>query len=168
MKEINIRKAPQITSPNPLTLICTEKPDGCVNLAPVSFVSYLAFNPPIMGFAMGQKSYTGQRVRETGKAVITVPGTALAEAAMSCGSCSGRDTDKAGKFGIELASLPDSSIRIPADTALALTVSLKETVEVGDHYLYICNVDKVYSDDTKEPLFAWNGYSCLAPAQKKA
>lgn len=38
-------------------------------------------------------------------------------------------------------------------------MTLKEYIEVGDHYLYICNVDNVYGDKNKEALFAWNGYS---------
>ena len=42
---------------------------------------------------------------------------------------------------------------------------LKEYHEGGDHYLYICNVEQVYGDETEEALFAWNGYSQLRPAK---
>lgn len=167
MNEITIGKAPVLTSPNPLVMVCTGKPDGSTNIAPVSFVTYLSFNPPIIGFAMGRASYTGLRIRETGKAIITVPGSSLKEAVTGCGSTSGRNTDKAARFGIELTGLADSGIKIPTDTRLAFVVTLGQQVEVGDHYLYICNVDKIYGDETKEALFAWNGYSKAAPAQEK-
>ena len=113
MNEITIGKAPVLTSPNPLVMVCTEKPDGSTNIAPVSFVTYLSFNPPVIGFAMGQTSYTGERIRETGKAIITVPGSSLKEAVTGCGSTSGRNTDKAARFGIELTGLADSSIKFP-------------------------------------------------------
>lgn len=33
MNKINIGNAPAYTSPNSMTLICTEKPDGSTNLA---------------------------------------------------------------------------------------------------------------------------------------
>ena len=33
MNKINISNAPVYTSPNSMTLICTEKPDGSTNLA---------------------------------------------------------------------------------------------------------------------------------------
>ena len=46
MKELNIMEATVLTSPNPLTLICSKKEDGSTNLAPICFVSYLSFNPP--------------------------------------------------------------------------------------------------------------------------
>ena len=48
MKELNIMEATVLTSPNPLTLICSKKEDGSTNLAPICFVSYLSFNPPIV------------------------------------------------------------------------------------------------------------------------
>lgn len=167
MKEINIGKATEFTSPNPLTFICSEKPDGTTNIAPVSFVSYLSFNPPMVGFAMGKAAYTGERVRETGKVIITVPGNSLREAVMSCGSSSGRNTNKVKKFGIKLTEVPGCSIKIPADTKLALVAKLNQTVETGNHYLYICDVEQIYGDEGKEAIFAWNGYAEAAPAKKK-
>ena len=86
MKELNIMEATVLTSPNPLTLICSKKEDGSTNLAPICFVSYLSFNPPMVGFATGKQSHTGKRVRETGKVVVTVPGESLAGAVMACGA----------------------------------------------------------------------------------
>ena len=34
--------------------ICAKKEDGSTNLAPICFVSYLSFNPPMVGFATGK------------------------------------------------------------------------------------------------------------------
>lgn len=53
MKALNIMEATVYTSPNPLTLICSQNEDGTTNLAPICFVSYLSFNPPMVGFATG-------------------------------------------------------------------------------------------------------------------
>ena len=36
MKEITLPKASQLTFPNPVTVVCTRKPDGSTNLATVS------------------------------------------------------------------------------------------------------------------------------------
>ena len=49
MKELKIMEATAYTSPNPLTLICSLNEDGTTNLAPFCFVSYLSFNPPMIG-----------------------------------------------------------------------------------------------------------------------
>ena len=59
----------------------------------------------------------------------------------------------------------ESAIKIPVHSRVAIVCSLKEYHEVGDHYLYICNVEQVYGNEAEQALFAWNGYSQLRPAK---
>lgn len=165
MKKINLPQASRLTSPNPVTVVCTEKPDGSTNLATVSWWTYLSFNPNMIAYAMAKTSYSGEMVRNNRKVILTIPGAEIADAVMGCGSTTGRDTDKAAKFDIALANVEGSSIQIPAHSRVAIVCSLKEYHEVGDHYLYICDVEQVYGDESKEALFAWNGYSQLRPAK---
>ena len=164
MEQIKLSEASVLTSPNPVTIVCTRKPDGSTNLATVSWWTYLSFNPGMIAFAMSKRSYSGEMVRGSGKVVLTVPGKAIRDAVMGCGTSSGRDTDKIAKLGIAMQSLPDSDIRIPEHSRVAIRCTLKEYHEVGDHYLYICNVDQVFGDEGEEAVFAWNGYSKIAAA----
>ncbi len=165
MKKISLPQASQLTSPNPVTVVCTEKPDGSTNLATVSWWTYLSYNPNMIAYAMAKTSYSGEMVRSSKKVILTIPGAELADAVMGCGSTTGRNTDKAEKFNIELTEVEDCSIKIPSHSRVAIVCSIKEYHEVGDHYLYICNVDWVYGDESEEALFAWNGYSELRPAK---
>lgn len=165
MKKITLPKASQMTSPNPVTVVCTQKPDGSTNLATVSWWTYLSYNPYMIAYAMAKTSYSGDMVRNNKKVILTVPGTEIADAVMGCGMTTGRDTDKAAKFNIELIPVEDSTIQIPAHSRVAIVCTLKEYHEVGDHYLYICNVDQVYGKESEEALFAWNGYAQLRPAK---
>ena len=89
MKEINIGQATAITSPDPLMLVCTTKEDGGLNMAPVSFFMYASFNPPMLAFAMGKASNSGENIRRTGKAVLAAPGISLKGAVMAWGSANG-------------------------------------------------------------------------------
>ena len=41
---------------------------------------------------------------------------------------------------------------------------LQQSVEVGDHILHICQVDKFLGDEDKKGLYAWNGFGKVAPA----
>ena len=165
MEKIKLAQASRLTSPNPVTVVCTEKPDGSTNLATVSWWTYLSFNPNMIAFAMAKTSYSGERVRETGNVIVTIPGAEIADAVMGCGSTTGRNTDKVGKFGIELASVEGSKIQIPAHSRVAIQCHMKEYHETGDHYLYICEVGQVYGNEAEEALFAWSGYSQLRPAK---
>ncbi len=165
MKKISLPNASIMTSPNPVSIVCTQKPDGDTNLATVSWWTYLSYNPNMIAYAMAKTSYSGELVRNNKKVILTVPGTAIAETVMGCGTSTGRDTDKITKLGIEMQEIPDCGIKIPLHSRVAIQCNLKEFVETGDHYLYICNVEQVYGDEQEEAVFAWNGYSQICPAK---
>lgn len=165
MNKISLPQASTLTSPNPVTLVCTQKPDGSTNLATVSWWTYLSFNPSMIAYAMAKTSYSGEMVRNNKKVILTIPGAVIADEVMGCGMSTGRDTDKIAKLGIEMQEIPDSEIKIPLHSRVAIQCSLKEFVEVGDHYLYICNVENVYGNETEKALFAWNGYSEIRTAE---
>lgn len=164
MKKINLAQASGLTSPNPVSVVCTQKPDGSTNLATVSWWMYLSFNPNMIAYAMAKTSYSGEMVRQNGNVILTVPGAALADAVLGCGSTTGRNTDKVQKFSVELCGVEGSDIKIPVHSRLAIVCRLKEYHEVGDHYLYICNVEQVYGNEAEKALFAWDGYGRLGPA----
>ena len=165
MQKIKLPQASRLTSPNPVSVVCTEKPDGSTNLATVSWWTYLSFNPNMIAYAMAKTSYSGEMVRNNRKVVLTIPGAEIADAVMGCGSATGRDTDKAAEFGIAMTNVEGTSIQIPVHSRVAIVCSLKEYHKVGDHYLYICNVEQVYGNKAEEALFAWNGYSQLRTAK---
>lgn len=167
MKEINFAQAAALTSPNPLVLVCTKKENGLLNMAPVSFAMFASVSPFMLAFAMAKPSNTGANIRRTGKAVLVTPGLSLKDAAMAYGSITGSQGDKLAQIPVPLQSLEGIDIQIPEDSRAAFLVSLVQTVDAGDHYLYLCNIDKALGDETKEALLAWEGYTKLSPAGEK-
>ncbi len=156
MEKLTFFESNKISSPNPLTLVCTNTPDGRTNVAPISWWTKLSFSPAMVGFAMAKTSYSGEMVRASKKVILAMPTEELAEAVMSCGAATGRDTDKVGNFGIEMVDVAGNSIKIPKYSCMAIECSLAQTVEVGDHYLYVCNVDNILGDLSKKAIFAWD------------
>ena len=118
----------------------------------------------MVGFATGKQSHTGKQVRETGKVIVTVPGESLAQTVIACGASTGAKTDKVAANNIEMMAVEGSDIQIPVDTRLAMVATLQQSVEVGDHILHICQVDKFLGDEDKKSLYAWNGFGKVAPA----
>lgn len=164
MKQIELLEAAKLTSPNPLCLICTQTPAGATNLGTVSWWTFLGVEPPTIGFAMMKPSFSGEMTRQNKKLILVIPGEPLARAVMECGSATGRDTDKVKRFDIAMQSFPDSAIEIPAHTVVAMACSLRQFVDVGDHYFYVCDVQKVLANEDERALFAWKGYAKIAPA----
>lgn len=168
MKEIiSIGQAAAITSPDPLVLVCTKREDGALNMAPVSFFMYASFNPPMLAFAMGKGASSGENIRRTKRAVLAAPGASLKEAVMAYGSANGAQKDKMKERPIPLQNVEGSDIQIPEDSRIAFVVSLAQTVECGDHFMYLCRIEKMAADESRDALFAWDGYAKVAPAQEK-
>lgn len=163
MKKVEITTAPELTSPNPVTLVCTETPEKGANLAAVSWWTFLAFTPPTLCFAMGQKSYSGEMVRKNKRVALVVPGSQIAEATFKCGTVTGRNKNKAKEFGIDLTLVGDCPIQVPVESRLLLDCELTSFQEVADHYLYICSIKDIYADSGKKPVFAWEGYASVRP-----
>lgn len=164
MEKITFAQARKITSPNPLTLVCTEKPDGTTNIATVSWWTYLSMKPQMLGFAMAKTSFSGEMVRKNKKVILAMTTEGMAKHSMSCGSVSGRDTDKVKDFGIAMTSVPGNTIQIPAESCLVYECSLNESVDVGDHYLYVCSVDNILGDLSQKAILIWDeGKGMLKP-----
>ena len=103
-------------------------------------------------------------MRETGKVIVTVPGESLAGALIACGGSTGATANKVEENHIDMKSIDGSDIQVPADTRLAMAATLQQSVEVGDHILHICQVDKFLGDEDRKGLYAWDGFGKVAPA----
>ena len=56
MKSCGLLDVARITSPNPLSLVCSRTPAGVTNLGTVSWWTYLSLEPEAIGFAMAKPS----------------------------------------------------------------------------------------------------------------
>ena len=166
MNEIKFAQVTGMTSPNPLTLVCTKKEDGTTNLSTISWWMPLSFNPNLFAVAINHGSHGGDRLRETGEAVLVIPAVGSEGFIFGCGSKNGKEINKAKEFGIDLKSIEGTDIQIPAHSTAAVIGKLKSYEETGDHNLYILEVTKAYGDEAETPLFAWKGYAEVAPAAK--
>ena len=139
MEQIKLPQASVLTSPNPVSIVCTQKPDGTTNLATVSWWTYLSFNPGMIAYAMAKTSYSGEMVRQNKEVILSIPGAEIADAIMG---------------------------QIPLHSRVAIQCGLKEFIETGDHYLYICDVNQVYGNKNEQAVFSWDGYAKIAPANQ--
>lgn len=160
MINITISEAQKYTSPNWVSLICAKKPNGTTNLTTISWWTYLANRPATIGFSMSKKSYTGELVRSTCKAILSVPSEKIAKEVLECGHVTGREFDKAEQFGI---SMTGADIQYPLHSKLVFFCTLKKTVETGDHIFHICEVDDILYSNAELQVYAWDGYSRIAP-----
>ena len=159
MNEIKFPMVTGLTSPNPLTLVCTKKEDGTTNLSTISWWMPLSFNPNLFAVAINHGSHGGERLRETGEAVLVIPAVGSEGFIFGCGSKNGKEINKVEAFGIELKVVDGTDIKIPVHSTAAVIGKLKSYEKAGDHNLYIMEVVKAFGDESETPLFAWKGYA---------
>ena len=151
MRKATFMEALENTAPQPVALICTPRPDGSTNLAPVAWWTYLESEPPMVGFSMAKESYTCELVSATGKVAICLPSEAIADEVLKCGSISGRELDKAVKYGITLTG---GELMYPVHSKLVFLCSVSQRVIVGDCVFFVCDVDEILLDEKQRHIYA--------------
>lgn len=164
MTDISIAQAQRLTAPCPFALLSSKKEDGTTNLAAVSWFTYLSNHPPSLGVCLSKKGLSGALIAVSGEFGLSVVGEGLKDAALRCGQCSGRTVDKAAQFGIPLEDAKTIAPKLVSGSRVVFECRLVNTVEVGDHVLYIAEVAACRGDASAPQLFAFDGYARLDTA----
>lgn len=161
MTDITIGQAQRLTAPCPFGLLSTLRPDGGTNLMAVSWWSYLSNRPPMLGACLSKKGLSGGLIQSSGEFGLSIVDGSLREAALRCGTCSGRTADKAAEFGIALCGAEKIAPKLVRDSRVVFECRLVDTKEVSDHVLYIAEIVAIRGDAEKKALFAFDGYGRL-------
>ncbi len=158
--QISITEAQVLSSPNPFALVVSVRPDGEMNLAAVSWWTYVSNHPPMIAVALSKKGLSGECITAEKVFSLCIPDRSLAKEAFYCGTVSGRKEDKAAVSGIALERAVDGPA-VVRDSRVALKCRLTAVQEAGDHMVYIAQVEEAFGDETAEGLKAYDGYKTV-------
>jgi flavin reductase (DIM6/NTAB) family NADH-FMN oxidoreductase RutF len=141
-----------LVTPRPIAWVTSLGKDGKLNAAPFSFFNALGANPPIIGFAPGDRvdgapKDTARNVRETHEFVVNLVDEAVAEA-MNKTSAS----LPYGQNELELAgltTLPSTLVKPPriAEAPASMECAEWGTIEIGGNRLIIGLVRRIHVRD---------------------
>ena len=120
--------------------VCTavrgEKINGCI----INTAIQAASEPNTITVAINKANYTHDMVKETGKCNVSVISEAVSfELFKHFGFQSGRDVDKFADYPAENYATAENGIPyITAGTNAYFSLTVKETVDLGSHTLFIC------------------------------
>jgi flavin reductase (DIM6/NTAB) family NADH-FMN oxidoreductase RutF len=131
-----------VVTPRPIALVTTVCPNGNVNAAPFSFFNLLGANPPILGFAPGDRAEgvpkdTARNIRLNHEFVVNLVDEPIAEAMNRCAA-----ELPYGKNELESAGLhsaPSSVIKPPRIVEAPVSLECVEwgTLQIGGNRLVI-------------------------------
>ena len=141
-----------LVTPRPIAWVTTQDEQGRVNAAPFSFFNVLGTQPPIVGFAPGDREPgipkdTARNIRQTGEFVVNLVDESLAEAMNRTA------TDlPAGESEVVYAGLTTVPSRVVAppriaEAPVALECTEWSTLEIGRNRLVIGVVRRIWTRD---------------------
>ena len=141
-----------LVTPRPIAWVTSLSADGKLNAAPFSFFNALGSNPPMIGFAPGDRETgepkdTARNIRQTREFVVNLVDEAVAEAMNKTSATLPYGTNELEHAG--LTTVASSVVKPPriAEAPASLECTEWGTLEIGGNRLVIGLVKRVHVRD---------------------
>jgi flavin reductase (DIM6/NTAB) family NADH-FMN oxidoreductase RutF len=121
-------------------VLVTARHDGVDNVWPIDWHVPLSLEPELYGITGTRSGFGTGVIRASGTFVVNFVPAAWEELILLCGRTSGRDTDKFASTGLlkeEAESIDAPRLK---DALGCLECRVEQTIEVGDHTLFVGRV----------------------------
>jgi flavin reductase (DIM6/NTAB) family NADH-FMN oxidoreductase RutF len=129
------------TTPRQVVLITTRH-EGADNVWPVDWHIPLSSSPSLYGIALTRNGYGAQLLRGCGIFVVNFVPATWEKAILFCGNVSGREVDKFAATGLRKEQAESVDAPRLADSLGVLECKVRQTLEVGDHTLFVGEVTR--------------------------
>jgi len=161
LKEITIKNAQVLSSPNPFALLVTDAGTK-TNAMAISWWTYVCNRPPMIAAALSKKGFSGELIEKNQAFTLCLVDEKLKDEAFRCGCCSGRNCDKLDELGLKTVALEDGYPGYIDGSAVVFCCKLQSVSDAGDHTLYIAEVTRILeAEEHGELLHSYNGYGLL-------
>lgn len=144
---VPLNKCYRLLNHGPVTLV-SAKHAGEQNVMAAAWAMPVDFDPPKIAVVIGGNDHTRGLIDQSRQMVVQVPPRAMAEITDGVGSCSGRDTDKWQKFGLQ--SEPGQIVDAPLVSGCVawLECRLIDEPQLAERYdLLLAEVVAAWADD---------------------
>ncbi|MGC3990023.1 MAG: flavin reductase family protein [Chthoniobacteraceae bacterium] len=138
--------------PRPIAWVTTLNEDGSVNAAPFSFFNVFGANPPVVGFAPGDRESgepkdTPRNIRRTHEFVVNLVDESVAQAMNQTAATLPYGTSEITQAGLSLAA--STSIKTPRIAEAPASLECREwgTLQIGGNRLVVGLVTRVHLRD---------------------
>ncbi len=118
---------------------------GKTNIMTMGWHTVMEFTPSLVGCVIAGGNHSFDLIRRIRECVINVPTTALTDAVVGIGNCSGAEIDKFKRFG--LTAQPGANVKAPliAECDANLECKLNDDRLVDDYNFFIFEVVKAHA-----------------------
>jgi len=130
-------------NPRMAVLVTAFSPDGRPGGMAATWHTPLSFDPPLYGVAVAPERHTHSLIEGSGAFAVNFLPWGLLEALHTCGRVSGRDVDKIAVLGLSVEEGIRARVPLVSEAYAALECTLEESLELGDHTLFVGRVEAV-------------------------
>lgn len=144
-----LSKVYRLLEPGPVVLLTTAHA-GRPNVMPMSWLTMMEFEPPLVGCVLSDRNYSFAALKATRECVLNVPTVELAAKVVACGNVSGRRVDKFKSA--RLTPVPAARVAPPliAECYANLECKVVDTRMVAKYCFFVLEVVKAWIDSTRE------------------
>ncbi|OLS40436.1 flavin reductase family protein [Bacillus sp. MRMR6] len=144
----SIKKQVMHSYPGMVALV-TVSHNGTDNIMAAGWHTYISYEPPMYGVAIGRERFTYQLIKEAGKFAINFLPFEKSSFIQQSGVVSGAEVNKfeLGKMGFDRGIATNSPIL--HDAYIAYECEVIDVNTYGDHDLFVGNIVQFYRDNHK-------------------
>lgn len=129
--------------PGPVVLVSSAW-HGENNIMTMGWHTVMEFTPALVGCVIAASNHSFALVRRSGECVINLPTTALTDAVVGIGNCSGAAVDKFAKFGLTAQPADQVGAPLIAECHANFECRLKDDALVDRYNFFIFEVVKAH------------------------
>ena len=146
MHELELSKAFTLMEPGPVVLVTTH--DGQKdNIMTISWTMVMDFTP-VFAITTGEWNHSYAALRKNRECVIAIPTVDMLDKVVGIGTCSGKDTDKFGKF--KLTPVPGKVVKSPLIKECLANIECKVIDIVKKHNIVVLEAVAAWIDTTRK------------------
>jgi flavin reductase (DIM6/NTAB) family NADH-FMN oxidoreductase RutF len=166
MKPLPISEALARKYPEWVMWVISVDAEGKPNIMPAGWCMICNASPLMLAVAVGLGRYTHTCLEDTGEFILAFPGEGQEALIDQLGSCSGRDTDKFEKFGLQTEEAADIGVPLVTGCAVAFECHVVSQIELEDHSVFIGEVVAAHgAEDGLSKLENFAGHYAVARPQ---
>jgi flavin reductase (DIM6/NTAB) family NADH-FMN oxidoreductase RutF len=146
-----LKKPSTAIIPCPVILVSVANEDK-PNIITLSWAANVCSDPPSIAIGVRPNRYSYNLIKEAGDFVVNIPSCDLIDAALLCGTRSGRDHNKFDECDLTPVDATNVSAPMIEECPLNIEAEVREIVNVGVHDLFIAEVVAVHiNQDVLDP-----------------
>lgn len=98
-RDLPVSQTRRYLEPGPVVLV-SSRWRSRANIMTLAWHTMMEFTPALVGCVISEANHSFRMIRDSGECVINLPTTALTDAVVGIGNCSGADIDKFREFGL--------------------------------------------------------------------